>query len=93
MPSFGTTKAASQPPILVKHKSLTCSRKSMRPVATQRNVAGDDSACGDVSHSDLFSMRSHNVLEHPVAVEEGVSEMVTNNDTIVANPHELGVAV
>ena len=72
---------------------MACSSKSVRSIAAERYVARDDPASRDVSHRDLLSIRANNVLENSIAVEEGISEMIADNHTVVANAGELGIAV
>src|SRR5215475_14092995 len=73
--------------------SLTGSSEAVRTFASHACIAGDDPAGGDVSHSDLLSIRTYDVLENPIAVEEGISEMVADDDTVVADAGEFRVAV
>src|SRR5215467_3324931 len=73
--------------------SLAGRSKTVRPFAPDACVASDDAAGRDISYRDLLSVRTHDVLEYSIAVEEGISEMIADNHAVVADASELCVAV
>jgi hypothetical protein len=68
-------------------------RETVRPFATDACVPGDDPAGRDVTHRDLLSIGTRDVLENAITVEKGVPEMITYNHTVVADAAQLRVAV
>ena len=61
--------------------------------AWNRCISSDNPARGDVSHRDLLSLRTHDVFEDAVTVEKRIAVMVADNDAVVADAHQFGVAV